>query len=463
MKTKLLPAMLTLLLTSLPVGAVELSPLESLGKVLFFDPSLSNPPGQSCASCHDPAAGWTGPDSGVNAAGAVEPGAIGTRHGNRKPPTSAYAGFNPALHKVGEMTGGGMGNATGMGNGMGNGMGMGNGSMGNVTLDTFVGGTFWDGRATGWQLGDPLAEQAMGPFLNPLEQANPDARHVCLNVMRTESAVLFERVWGPGSLDCVKDVEGTYQLIARSIAAYERSAEVTAFSSRFDAFWRNSEGKMPPVPMINSMNWGRFKNRGLSDVELQGLVLFNTKGKCSTCHLLQPMNGSRFPLFTDFRYHNLGVPKNPLNPFYDMPRKWNAKGENWVDEGLGAFLAKTAGVTDSSGTERDYRSLAPDNIGRHKTPTLRNVDKRPSPDFVKAYGHNGYFKSLQEIVHFYNLRDVLPVCGSPNPPKDAMGGATCFPPAEVARNVNRTDMGNLGLTQSEGMALIQFMKTLTDL
>ena len=85
-----------------------------------------------------------------------------------------------------------------------------------------------------------------------------------------------------------------------------------------------------------------------------------------------------------------------------------------------------------------------------------------APDFVKAFGHNGYFKSLQEIVHFYDLRDFLPVCDVPDPPKDGMGGATCFPPPEVAENINRIDMGNLGLTPQEGVDLIGFLKTLSD-
>lgn len=329
-------------------------------------------------------------------------------------------------------------------------------------MGSFVGGIFYDGRATGWTLGDPVAEQAQGPFLNPLEQGNPNSKHVCLNVMRTDYAVLFEQVWGPGSLDCVKDVDGTYERIARSIAAYERSAEVSQFSSKFDAFWTNSQGKMPPVPMINSMNWTRFRNRGLSDLELKGLAIFNSKGKCSTCHTLQPMHGSAFPLFTDFGYHNLGIPKNPANPFYTMPRKWNLDGEKWIDKGLGGFLAKTAGMEDVSGASADYTAFAADNEGKHRTPTLRNVDKRPDDNFTKAYGHNGYFKSLQEIVHFYNLRDVLPLCTTPNPPKDAMGGATCFPPPEVAENINRTQLGNLGLDPADGMALIAFLKTLSD-
>jgi len=78
-------------------------------------------------------------------------------------------------------------------------------------------------------------------------------------------------------------------------------------------------------------------------------------------------------------------------------------------------------------------------------PTLRNVDLRPSDGFVKAYGHNGYFKSLEEIVHFYNTRDVEP-----------------WPAPEVPLNVNSAELGNLGLTASQEADLVAFMKTLSD-
>jgi cytochrome c peroxidase len=199
--------------------------------------------------------------------------------------------------------------------------------------------------------------------------------------------------------------------------------------------------------MINGMNWSKFRGKGLTDTELKGLAVFNTKGKCSDCHWLQPMHGSPYPLLTDFRYHNLGMPRSPENPFYGMPRRWNPDGESWIDAGLGGFLASTD----------DYGEFAAENMGKHKTPSLRNVDKRPYPEFVKAYGHNGYFKSIAEIVHFYNLRDVLPVCDGEGVP-----GATCFPAPEVSENVDRTRLGNLELTPEEGMALIQFLKTLDD-
>jgi cytochrome c peroxidase len=86
---------------------------------------------------------------------------------------------------------------------------------------------FWDGRATGAHLGDPLAEQAQGPYLNPLEQAIPNAQVLCVKVKQADYANLFEEVWGAGSLNCAKDVNGVYEKIGRSVAAYERSERLS--------------------------------------------------------------------------------------------------------------------------------------------------------------------------------------------------------------------------------------------
>ena len=105
-----------------------------------------------------------------------------------------------------------------------------------------------------------------------------------------------------------------------------------------------------------------------------------------------------------------------------------------------------------------WAPLAPANQGRIQVPTLRNVDKRPNPDFVKAYGHNGYFTSLKAIVHFYNTRDVLPRCQ----PHDPGEGTTCWPAPETTDNMNTTKMGQLGLTDAEEDAIVSFMQTLTD-
>jgi len=382
----------------------RLSPVEELGKRLFFDRNLSSPAGQECAVCHGPSVGFTGPSEHFNKAGGVYEGAVKGRFGNRKPPASAYAGDGPKLHLT--------------------------------PSGEFVGGLFWDGRATGDVLGDPLAEQALGPFLNPLEHNMPNAKAVILAVKNSSYAGFFEKVFGPGSLGAEKDFEGTYAKIGRAIASYERSAEVNPFSSKFDDFWRAAAGKGLEVETIGQSNLMDFRDLGLAEKELRGLVLFNSKGMCANCHVLAPDAGKP-PVFADYKYDNLGIPRNPENPFYGQDKIYNPDGRNWVDPGLGGFLE----------TVEKYKKYAAANYGRHRTPTLRNADKRPSPGFVKAFMHNGYFKSLKDVVHFYNTRDVA--------------GAG-WPPPEVAANVNRTEMGNLGLTDDEEDAVVEFMKTLTD-
>jgi cytochrome c peroxidase len=396
----LLAAVTTLFLSG-PLQASEktsLSPKERLGRFLFFDARLSVPEGQPCAFCHAPEAGFTGPDEGINKAGAVYEGAATGRFGNRKPPTSSYGGDSPVLHY-------------------------------DKKEEHWVGGMFWDGRATGKKLKDPLAEQAQGPFLNPLEQNLPDMKTVCAKVKDGPYASLFEQVWGKGSLDCGKKVSATYDKIGRSISAYERSKEANPFSSKYDG-------------------WLRKKVR-LTDQELEGLKLFEGKGKCAECHPSKPGPKGKPPLFTDFTYDNLGVPKNPKNPFYGMPAQWNPEGAAFVDTGLGGYL-KQAGYEPSR--------YEPE-MGKFKVPTLRNVDRRTSRGFVKAFGHNGYFKSLKEIVHFYNTRDVLGRCGKMS---DPIPGRNCWPEPEISANLNREELGNLGLTEAEEEAIVAFMETLSD-
>jgi cytochrome c peroxidase len=148
-------------------------------------------------------------------------------------------------------------------------------------------------------------------------------------------------------------------------------------------------------------------------------------------------------LFTDFTFDNLGVPQNPENPAGVAPA--------FVDPGLGGFLM------NNGYPEYVYE----DELGKVKVPTLRNVDLRPYAGFVKAFGHNGYFKSLEGIVHFYNTRDVLEECPGPFTEAQALA-ADCWPAPEVADNVNTDELGDLGLTAEEEAAIVAFLKTLSD-
>ena len=378
-------------------GAQALTPNEELGRHLFFDQDLSVNRNQSCAACHAPEAGWTGPDSIVNEATVVYEGSIPGRFGDRKPPSSAYATQSPVLHYV---------------------------VRGKEAL--FIGGNFWDGRATGEKLGNPAADQAQGPFLNPLEQALATPADVVERVCASEYSGLFTEVWGDAVCDPA-NVSMAYDKIALSIAAYEASPESNAFSSKYDLTFR-----------------GKVK---LSKEEQRGFALFRGKGKCHRCHVSNGQNA----LFTDFTYDNLGVPRNPDNPFYKNT-EFNPEGYEWVDKGLGGFLA----------TRPEYAQFAEANMGKHKVPTLRNVDLRPYPEFVKAYGHNGYFKSLKGIVHFYNTRDVKPTCPDKFTTEAAALAAGCWPEPEIAANVNTAELGNLGLTPDEEDAIVAFLTALSD-
>lgn len=351
--------------------AADLSPLEQLGKQIFFDKNLSSPPGQSCASCHGPEVGFTGPDSNVNIRTAVYQGAAPGRFGNRKPPSAAYASFSPKREY-------------------------------NAKDETWVGGQFWDGRA------DDLVEQAKGPFLNPLEMNNASAADVVDKVKHATYRGLFAKVYGPQALT-QSGPEEAFDLIARAIAAYESSREVNAFSSKYDAYLA-----------------GEVK---LTAAEQRGLNLFANKAGCAACHPHQKGDDGSPPLFTDFTYDNVGVPRNTGNPFYRADPSVNPEGANYHDTGLGAVL------------KDDTQS------GKVKVPTLRNVAKRPHPQFVKAYLHNGAFKSLKDVVAFYNRRDK-------NPEQ--------FGAPDVIENVNHEELGKLGLTDAEENDVVAFLETLSD-
>lgn len=402
--------------------SADLSAIEQLGKAIFFDRNLSVNGNQACASCHDPAAGFTSPAAAVNAAGSVMEGSVSGRFGNRKPPSAAYATFSPILHHIMDD--------------------------GDVTID---GGAFLDGRATGKLLGTPTADRAQGPFLNPAEMGLPHGVCVVDKVLHPADPSLYPvgyvDVWGAeAAFDIPADlvracadpdarieiadealagrVDEAFGRIAISIARYEASDEINPFSSRFDA-WVAGTG-------------------ALTEQERRGFQIFEAedKGNCAACHVLGATSRSQHAIFTDWTFDNLGVPRNRDNP----------QGAAYVDPGLGGFLA----------TDPVYAEFAEGVMGAQQVPTLRNLNKRLSPDAPRAYMHNGYFKTIEGVVHFYNTRDVLPRCADPLASESEALAQHCWPAPENEATMNRDELGDLKLTVEQEADLVAFLKTLDD-
>ncbi len=277
----------------------------------------------------------------------------------------------------------------------------------------FVGGQFWDQRAVN------LTEQAKGPFLNKLEMNNTNEAEVLNKIKNSAYADLFNMTCGNQSYP-----DGQYTCMASAIAAFGKTPELNSFSSKFD---------------IDQAN--------LTVQEMRGFNLFNGKAKCALCHPIAPF-GSR-SLFTDFDAENIGVPKNLgmmgdtpalryYYPFYYLP-EFNPAGLNFIDVGV-------------AGNPNVPATLRPTLKGAMKAPSLRNVE------LTAPYMHNGVFRTLKEVVHFYNTRDILGNCAVRTDPQP---GVNCWPAPEVAANM-ALGVGNLQLTDAEENDIVAFLKTLTD-
>ena len=415
-------------------------PLSQLGKALFFDPTLSNPPGMACGSCHAPAAGFTYPDSNVNALLGPVPGNVPGRFGNRKPPTISYATFSPK------------------------------GPVFSNTFQVFVGGQFWDGRAA------DLMSQVPGPLLNPNEMN--DILHnvgspalVVQKVAKGPNAKLFQQVYGANVF--ALPAQQVFVLIAQAVATWEASPEVSPFNSRYDAMLAGQAIFTPSE--INGLRLVTGSVNGRPGGPP------NKSATCVQCHGIPNSPAAGPDLWTFFSYANIGAPRNPNNPFYaetnaaTNPLGYNPLGAAYVDLGLGGFLypannlpAGNSGV--GSNGKGDFLAVN----GKFKIPTLRNVDKRPHGTFVKAYTHNGAFKSLDQLVHFYNTRNLTTQPGevidfTQANPYSGLTGKPLWPTPEYAAAVTLQNpsgmpgqIGNLGLTPQEEADIVAFLRTLSD-
>ena len=355
-----------------------LSPVAALGELLFRDESLSVSGRLACQTCHRPEFAHSAPPGdGVSRGG---PGM--DVPGIRNAPSIRYASFTPPFgyHEDG----------------------------------TAYGGLFRDGRA------DSLVEQAKLPFLDAREMANATPAEVIARLRNSPNAARFRDVFGAAALD---DPSGAFARLAAAIAQFEvESVEFHRFDSKYDAYLA---GKARLTPQ-----------------EEHGLSLFEDpeKGNCAACHPNRRGDDGSPPLFTDFTYDNVGVPRNAKIPA-------NADTE-YFDLGL-------------CGPQRKDLAARLDLCGAFKVPTLRNV-ARTAP-----YFHNGAFDNLRDVVDFYVRRDTEPGLWYP---KSATGMRKFDDlPGQDQSAVNVSEVPydrkpgeRPALTPAEVDDLVAFLKTLDD-
>jgi cytochrome c peroxidase len=447
-----------------------------LGGLLNYDLNMSVDRNTACSSCHMPYAGFSGPIPSVNLGPIAYPGSFHFRFGKRNPQRYPYAPRFPVLNY-------------------------------NTTQGAFFGGNFWDARATGYKLQSPDANQAQGPPLDTQEMGSPDLACIAFKISQAVYLPLYVTVWGddPSSIVFPADTasicatpggaavfgsnpspialsaedrtkaNNVYDHWAQSISFLESSDDTSPFTSKFDAFLA-----------------GKYT---LTSEEMAGYKLFRGKANCNSCHLdgrstaptPPPPQGTdptgedtgaaadTAPLFTCFGYANLGLPKNPRDAFYyqTTPDSFgftpNPAGFTYTDFGLGTFLR--SGFGSAPNPNSAWIQFAATSDGQMQTSTARDValvppqcptTEAPGPYFQKEFFHNGYIKSLKQLVHFYNTRDLYRMeVESGECPAGKVEKVNCWPAAEVPQNQDMT-VGNLGLTDTEENQIVVFLQTLTD-
>ena len=362
-----------------PLLAGAMSQAALLGEKIFSDSSLSASGMQSCASCHSPDAAHAAPNDLTVQLG----GADRQVQGFRAAPSLRYLNLTPVFF---------------------------------FSKDgTPTGGFGRDGRA------QSLAEQAAQPLLAPHEMANASKADLVAHVKQAAYAEQFRQVFGAAILD---NPEQAFARVTYALQQYQlEDPAFHPYDSKYDQFLA-----------------GKIK---LDDAELRGLALFNNpaKGNCAACHTSARGADGSAPLFTDFSFDNLGLPRNPrisatLDPAY-------------FDLGLCG-----PGRTDLSGRS--------ELCGAFKVPTLRNVATR------KSLFHNGYFTNLTDATRFYVRRDTNPQEWYP---LGLDGKVEKFNdlPLQYRGNVNTAEVPynrqpgmDPALSESEIGDVVKFLGTLTD-
>jgi cytochrome c peroxidase len=390
-----------------------MSAMAELGRLLFFDASLSSSGKLSCASCHSPEHAYAAP----NDLPAMLGGAHLTRQGVRAVPSLKYLERQPNFS-----------------------IGPDNDQTENVDLAQLAvssldaprvqktadqarqsaanmvpqGGLFWDGRA------NTLQDQAMAPLLDVREMDGGNIATVAKKLQNAAYADRMLQLFGPWVF---KDSRLAVSEALFAIARYQiEDSSFHPYTSKFD-YWL--EGKVRLTPS-----------------ESRGYKLFNDKAKanCAGCHADQPTRDGLPPLFTDHQYEALGVPRNGALAVNQNPE--------YFDLGI-------------CGPYRSDMSAETQYCGMFSTPTLRNVATR------RVFFHNGVYQTLQQVMDFYDFRDTAPEKIYPH----TSGAVWKFDdlPPRYRGNVDVADPpfdrhpgDTPAMTSDDEADIIAFLKTLND-
>lgn len=397
--------------------AEPLSAMALLGRQIFYDASLSSSGQLSCASCHSPQHAYGPPNDGPVMLG----GPLLSRQGARAAPSLAYLDRQPSFSIGPE-------DPT-------------NEANENVDLVQTAalathaklvrktathtaqaaanivpqGGLFWDGRS------DTLQDQAVSPLLDPREMDGGSIETVAAKLHQASYAPRFVELFGPA-------IFGNPQMLVSeamfAVGRYQfEDVSFHPYTSKFD-YWLEGKAR-------------------LNADELRGYSLFNDpdKANCGGCHVDRPSRDGLPPLFTDHEFEALGAPRNLAMTDNTDPA--------YFDLGL-------------CGPSRKDLKTQTQYCGMFLTPTLRNVATR------RTFFHNGVFRTLQEMLDFYNFRDTAPEKVYPRGPDGTVQKYNDIPPAYWA-NVDVADPPfdrNAGdkppMTAQDEADIIAFLKTLTD-
>ncbi len=452
-----------------------------LGGLLNFDENMSASRNEACAFCHMPYTGFSGPIQSVNLTIVAYPGTFHYRAGKRTAQRYTYSPYFPQLHY-------------------------------DQTDAAFRGGNFWDARSTGYLLQGADAEQAQHPPVDTQEMGFPDTACVAFRLSQAVYRPLFELVWAarttsstaastqggvfdiawPANTEHICSTPGGAAVFGGNPTPIQLSPEDRTKANNIYDHWGQSISQLehsddisPFTSKVDAFLAGKYK---YTPDEAAGARLFRGKANCNSCHLdgtstlLKPGQSdtgspaATAPLFTCFGYANLGLPLNPRDAFYYQTQADsfgftpNPYGFGYRDLGLGTFLR--SGFGSAPNPNSDWTQFAPASDGQMQTSTTRDVamtppqcpttEAGPHPYFQKEFFHNGYIKSLKQLVHFYNTRDKYAYnVTSGHCPAGTTEKIDCWPMPEVPDNIDMT-IGNLGLTDQEENQLVAFLQAMTD-